>query len=214
MANAKLPVLSLVALALVAPSVGAQETARPMLTLREAIERADLVQPSVVQALTQVRTADARILAAKGAWLPNLTATSSGGEFFSESPRLDPIAGGLTVGGKTSPSMNNSVSSSLELFDGFRRSAESKAARANRNAMEANLSDARFQQQLTTTNGFFDVLAAQQLVRVRKASVGRAQEQLKVSVSRLRAGAGIRSDSLGSLVTLGTAQLQLIDAQT
>ncbi len=74
--------------------------------------------------------------------------------------------------------------------------------------------DARFQQALTTTNQFFDALAAAQLVRVREASVRRAEEQLKVSVAKLRAGSATRSDSLRSLVTLGNARLDLIQAQT
>ena len=74
--------------------------------------------------------------------------------------------------------------------------------------------ESRFQQELVTTNQFFDVLAATQLVRAREAGVRRADEQLKVSVARLRAGAAIRSDSLRALVTLGTARVQLINAET
>ena len=42
----------------------------------------------------------------------------------------------------------------------------------------------------------------------------RAEEQLKVSVAKLRAGSATRSDSLRSFVTLGTARLDLIQAQT
>jgi outer membrane protein TolC len=49
---------------------------------------------------------------------------------------------------------------------------------------------------------------------VREASVRRAEEQLKVSVAKLRAGSATRSDSLRSLVTLGNARLELIDSQT
>jgi outer membrane protein TolC len=86
------------------------------------------------------------------------------------------------------------------------------AARANQTAAEASLVDARFQQALTTTNQFFDALAAAQLVGVREASVRRAEEQLKVSVNKLRAGSATRSDSLRSLVTLGNARLELIRA--
>jgi outer membrane protein len=48
---------------------------------------------------------------------------------------------------------------------------------------------------------------------VREASVRRAEEQLKVSVNKLHAGSATRSDSLRSLVTLGTAQLNLIQSQ-
>ena len=50
-------------------------------------------------------------------------------------------------------------------------------------------------------------------VHVREASVRRAEEQLKVSVAKLRAGSATRSDSLRSLVTLGNARLQLVNAQ-
>jgi outer membrane protein TolC len=49
---------------------------------------------------------------------------------------------------------------------------------------------------------------------VREASVHRAEEQLKVSVAKLQAGSATRSDSLRSLVTLGGARLDLIQAQT
>src|SRR5690606_7773372 len=80
-------------------------------------------------------------------------------------------------------------------------------------AAEASLVDARFQQALVTTNVFFDALAANELLRVREASVRRAEEQLKVSVAKLRAGTATRSDSLRSLVTLGNAQLALLQGQ-
>ena len=83
----------------------------------------------------------------------------------------------------------------------------SRSARANRESAVESFEDARFQQELTTTNQFFDALAAVQLVRVREASVRRADEQLKVAIARLRAGAAIRSDSLRSLVTLGNVRL-------
>ena len=102
----------------------------------------------------------------------------------------------------------------MDLFTGFRRGAESRAARANQSAAEASLVDARFQQALTTTNQFLDALAAQQLVRVRETSVRRAEEQLKTAVAKLRAGSATRSDSLRSLVTLGSARLELIRAGT
>jgi outer membrane protein TolC len=89
-----------------------------------------------------------------------------------------------------------------------------RAARANENAADASLVDARFQQALTTTNQFLDALAAAQLLRVRETSVRRAEEQLKVSVAKLRAGSATRSDSLRSLVTLGNARLDQLTTQT
>jgi outer membrane protein len=105
------------------------------------------------------------------------------------------------------------VRSSLTLFDGFQRSADTRSARASETAADASLVNAQYQQRLTTTNQFLDARAAAELVGVRQASVERAEEQLKVSINKLNAGSATRSDSLRSRVTLGTAQLQLVQAQ-
>jgi outer membrane protein len=207
----------LAALLLLPAALAAQTTGpapAPAVTLTDAIRLAEKVQPRVVQAEGNVRTADARVRSAKGAFLPNLNLNSSGNESFSQGPaRIDPATGQL-VNANTNRSFSTSLSASVDLFTGFRRGADVKAATSTRDANAAALVDARFQQALTTTNQFFDALAGQQLLRVREASVRRAEEQLKVSVARLKAGSATRSDSLRSRVTLGNAQLQLIQAQT
>jgi outer membrane protein TolC len=124
------------------------------------------------------------------------------------------VTGQLISGNTSNRSLSTSLSASVDLFTGFRRGAEMSAARATQSAAEASLVDARFQQALATTNQFLDALAAQQLVRVRETSVRRAEEQLKTSIAKLRAGSATRSDSLRSRVTLGNAQLDLIRAGT
>ena len=199
------------ALSLAAPAA-AQERA---VTLTEAIRLAERTQPGVIQAQSGIRTAAARRRNALGSYLPSVTATSQASEFFSEgASRIDPVTGQLTTGNSSNRSLSTSLSASVDLFTGFRRGAEMRAARAGQTAAEAGLVDARFQQALTTTNQFFDALAAAQLMRVREASVRRAEEQLKVSINKLRAGSATRSDSLRSRVTLGNTRLELIRATT
>ena len=186
-----------------------------VVTLPDAIRLAERTQPSMVQAQAGVRTAAAQRRNAWGAFLPSLTAGSSASEFFSEgAARVDPITGQLTSGNNTNRSVSTSLSASVDLFTGFRRGAELQAAKAGQVQADASLVDTRFQQALATTNVFFDALSAAQLVGVREASVRRAEEQLKVSVSKLHAGSATRSDSLRSLVTLGSARLDLIQSQT
>jgi outer membrane protein len=186
-----------------------------VVTLPEAIRLAERTQPSMVQAQAGVRTAAAQHRNAWGAFLPSLTAGSSASEFFSEgASRVDPVTGQLTSGNSTNRSLSTSLSASVDLFTGFRRGAELQAAKAGQVEADASLVDTRFQQALATTNVFFDALSAAQLVSVREASVRRADEQLKVSVSKLHAGSATRSDSLRSLVTLGSARLDLIQSQT
>jgi outer membrane protein len=185
------------------------------ITLAEAIRLAERVQPSVIQAAADVRTAGARQRSAWGAYLPTLSASSSASDFFSEgTSRIDPITGQLTSGNSSNRSLSTSLSASIDLFTGFRRGAERRAARAEGAAADASLVDARFEQALTTTDQFLDALAAAQLLRVSETSVRRAEEQLKVSVAKLRAGSATRSDSLRSLVNLGNARLAQITAQT
>ena len=205
------PLLLLLTCAAAAP-LAAQERS---ITLPDALRAAERVQPRMVQAEADVRTAGARRRSAWGAYLPSLTASSAASDFFSEgASRIDPITGQLTTGNSSNRSVSTSLSASVDLFTGFRRGAEMGAARAGEAAASASLVDARFQQALATTNQFLDALAARQLVGVREASVRRAEEQLKVAVAKLRAGTATRSDSLRSLVTLGSARLELIGAGT
>ncbi len=184
-------------------------------TLAEAIKLAERTQPGVVQAEADIQTAAAQRRSSWGAFLPTVSANSSASDFFSEgASRIDPITGQVLSGNSTNRSLNASLRASVDVFTGFRRGAEMNAAQAGENQAAAGLVDARFQQALATTNQFFDALSASQLVGVREASVRRAQEQLKVSVAKLHAGSATRSDSLRSLVNLGSAQLDLIQART
>lgn len=177
-------------LVLVSTLAGAPLAAQDhVVTLPDAIRLAERTQPGVIQAAGQVRTAAAERRSAWGNFLPSLTASSSGSEFFSEgASRVDPVTGQLTSGNSSNRSFNSSLSASVDLFTGFRRGAELQAAKAGQAQADASLVDARFQQALTTTNQFFDALSAAQLVGVREASVRRAEEQLKVSVAKLHAG--------------------------
>src|SRR6185295_6424605 len=181
----------------------------------EALRLAQRSQPSVIQAEGQVQTAAAQRRSAWGAFLPSLSASSSASDFFSQGAyRIDPLTGQVLSGNTTNRSLNATLRASVDLFTGFRRGADLKAARAEQSQAEAGLVDAKFAQDLATTNQFFDALSAAQLVSVRESSVRRAEEQLKVSVAKLQAGSATRSDSLRSLVTLGNTQLDLITTQT
>lgn len=204
--------LLLLGLAGLAPRLWGQAR---VVTLADAIRLSERVQPRMVRASGDLETAAAQRRSAWGAYLPSLTASSSASSFSSEGPsRIDPVTGQLLSGNSSNRSLSTSLSASVDLFTGFRRGAEGRAARASETAAEASFVDARFQQALTTTNQFLDALAAQQLVRVRESSARRAEEQLKTSIAKLRAGSATRSDSLRSLVTLGNARLELIRAGT
>jgi outer membrane protein len=187
----------------------------PSITLDEAIRRAQQIQPQVVQARGSARTAEAQVRSAKGEYLPDLTASSTGSTIASEGPtRLNPVTNQLLSGNQTATSVRFGVSSSVDLFTGFRRGADRRAAKATREAADAGLVDAQSQVTLAATQQFLEALAAEQLVRVREASVAMAEEQLSTSIAKLRVGSATRSDSLRSLVSLGTARGDLVTQQS
>ncbi|MGE0353672.1 MAG: TolC family protein [Gemmatimonadales bacterium] len=205
----------LTATTLAAGSAAAQQEQRPAVTLEEAIRLSERVTPGVIQAQGSVRNAGAQLRAAYGSFLPSINANSSGGYSFSEGiSRTDPITGQVISGNSSSKSLSMGLSASVDLFTGFRRGADIRAAKAQGTAADAGLVNARFQSRLNTTTEFFNALYASHLLAVRRASVRRAEEQLKVSIAKLQNGTATRSDSLRSLVNLGNTRLQLVDAET
>ena len=203
------------AAALLLPAALMAQVDRPGVRLEEAILMAERVQPSMVQARTSINNAMARQRVTKGAFLPSLSFSTNGNTSFSEgSSRVDQASGQVISGDTRTTSFGGSISTGIDLFTGFRRGADRKAADAQYQAAEASLTNVTYQQKLTTTNQFYDVVAAEQLLGVRQASLVRAQEQFNVAVTRLRAGAGTTSDSLRSVVTMGQARLAVITTET
>ena len=185
----------------------------PGITLQDAIQRAQMAPPSVVSAQGAVQRAGAQYRSSWGAYSPSLSFNSSFGTSYSNGPsRVNQITGEVMSGESYAKSISNGVSASVDLFTGFRRGAQMDAARATEAAADAGLLDAQAQATLSAKQLFYGVLTASDLVRVRQASLRRAEEQLSVSVAKLRAGSATRSDSLRSLVNLGNAQLQLLQA--
>ncbi len=186
----------------------------PEVTLQEAITLANRVQPSVVQAQAAIRNAEAQRLVTVGNWLPNLNATSGFGYFYAEgSGRVDPITGQFIGADQETQTLNLGVSTSWDVFTGFRRKNDTQAAKAGVSAAQASFANATYQQRFTTTLQFFTALAGREIVAVREQSVRRAEEQLKAAVARLHAGTATRSDSLRSVVTLGNTQVARSQAQ-
>ncbi len=179
-------------------------------TLAEAVRRALDVVPAMVQARGTARNASAGLRAATGAFFPSVStggsATRAGGSRLNQ-------ATNQIVTAPTNSTYSGSLSLSLPLFDGFQRIADRNAAAATEDAADAGLVNQRFQVTLSTKQVFFTALANEELVRVADAQVRRAQQQLQISVEKLRAGSATRSDSLRSTVDYGNARISLLQAR-
>lgn len=177
-------------------------------TLPDAIQRALLVQPAMVQARGDERNAGAGRRSSLGAFLPTVTTNASA----SRSNQAFRIQGDTT----TYPAVytySGGLTASVDLFAGFRRLANLRNASATLDAAGAGVVNQRFQVTLQTKQAFYNALATEELVRVAQSQVRRAQQQLQISVEKLRAGSATRSDSLRSTVDYGNARIALLQAQ-
>jgi len=162
----------------------------------------------MVQARGGQRLAGAQSRSAFGAFLPSVSTGASASR--SNVGRID-----QTTGQPVPPeySYTGSLNASFEVFDGFRRFANLRAASANSDAAGAEVVNQRFLVTLATKEIFYNAIATEELVRVADAQVKRAQQQLQISVEKLRAGSATRSDSLRSTVEYGNARIVLLQAQ-
>lgn len=209
MIGARVGVLAGIASTLFATGMAAQQT-QLEISLAEAVRRALDVQPAMVQARGDQRNAGAGQRSAVGAFLPTITA--SGSSNLASASRYNAATGQIvTVPSNTSYS--GSLGLSLDLFDGFQRLANKRAAAAAQDAADAGLVNQRYQVTATTAQLFFTALANEELVRVAEAQLQRAKEELQIAVNKFQVGAATRSDTLTATVDFGNAQLALLGAQ-
>ena len=202
-----------IASALVSTGIAAQQKpavqpAQLQVSLAEAVRRALDVLPEMVQARGAVRNAGASGRTAWGAFLPTVTTSASASR--SNQDRFDPASTQRLPPGY---SYSGGLTASLDLFDGFRRLANVRAASAGEDAAGAGLVNQRYQTTLVTQQAFFAAIANEDLVRVGEAQLQRAKEELQISVNKFQAGAATRSDTLTATVDLGNAQVSLLQAR-
>lgn len=204
-------------LSLVAPAAAVAQSAslvatdslRPI-SLTEAVSLAQRNSPAAVQARGQRRTASSAIRSAYGAFIPSLS--MSMGQTKQGGQRFDPLRGPVTQ--SASPwQYSLGLSSGLEVFDGGRRFAQLRAARADEDAAEANDVSQRFNIALQVKREYANVLAARESESAARAQLEQAEAQLRASVARVQAGAATMSDSLRSVIQVGNARLALLTAQ-
>jgi len=203
------------ALVLVPAFLGAQapitiEGARAI-PLKDAVTLAQQNALGAVQARGQVRTAESSVRAARAALFPSLNLTmgqvNQSGDRFDSQGRLVPYLAPQPW------SYSTGISSTVNLFDGGRRLNEIRRTRSDVGAAEANEVSQQFNVSLQVKTQYYDILAARESEAAARAQLEQAQEQLKASIARTRAGVATLSDSLRSVVAVGNAQLALITAR-
>ena len=185
----------------------AEQPAQLQVSLAEAVRRALDVQPIMVRARGDATNAGWQKRGAVGAFLPTVLFSSSAFRQNTESN----VNGFLASAGTYQ--FNTSLSASVDLFTGFQRLANYRNADATQDAADAEVVNQRYLVSAATAQLFYTSLANEELVRVAKAQLERAKEELQISVNKFQAGAATRSDTLTATVDLGNARLALLQGQ-
>jgi outer membrane protein len=143
------------------------------------------------------------------AFLPTFSVSAGtnhqSGDRFDTQGNLVPFTGNPT-------NYSTGLSSSLQLFDGGRRFFDVKRTKADVDAAEAGETASKYQVALQVKQQYYNILAARESQSAAQAQIDQAQQQLRSSSLRLRAGAATVSDSLRSVVALGNARLSMLTA--
>ena len=197
--------------ALSAQAMSDSLVARPI-ALRDAVALAEQNGLAAIQSRGQVRNAQSAVRSARGALLPSLNISLN--QTNTSGDQLDPITGVVTARRATRPwNYSTGLNSSVNLFDGGRRLNEVKRARFDVSAAEANEVSQKYSLALQVKTQYYAILAAREAESAAQAQLQQAQEQLKTSILRTRAGVVTLSDSLRSVIAVGNAQLALITAR-
>lgn len=202
---------ALVALVL-APAAGhAQDAPRErVITLDQAVELAQRHNPALAQRVGTVQNAQSAERVQIGTYLPSLSLSS--GASLSSTERFNPQTN-TTVSG-SSDSYSAGLSASLDVFTAGRRGAQLRQARASTDAAEAAVIEQRFAVALQAKQAFFNVLRADELIRLSEARVERARQAGAAAERRMAVGSGTRSDVLRTQLELNQARQALLQAQS
>ena len=204
-------------------AVSAQQITATPLTIRQAVENALKIYPSVTVSQEQVNAAAAAIDLARTAYLPHVDgiaqvnrATSNNVFGLLLPQAVVPSISGPVFGSNDFGTVWGSAVGGLvtwEPFDFGFRGANVSAAKASRTRAEATLKRTEFEVSVATADAYLTLAAAQETVRTAQAGVDRS-EVLQRSVralvdAQLRPGA----DASMTEAELAIARTQLAEAE-
>ncbi|MEO7085344.1 MAG: TolC family protein [Gemmatimonadaceae bacterium] len=203
----------LILVLLAAPVVlGAQQmtdnSPRPV-SLAEAVKLAKENNVSAITAANSVRSAQLTIRSNKAQLYPSLSL--SAGQNKSIGDRIGP--GQTLIPAASNWAYSTGISLQQTLFDGGKAFADTRTARANVVAAQANEIASDFGIVFNVKSQYNNILAAQESDAAARAQLLVAQQQLDISIAKVNAGAANVADSLNSVVLVGTAQIAILTAQ-
>lgn len=202
-------------IALLAPGALAAQSASPRpaaqrstLLLEEAISLARRNNPAHLSTINNRRTADAAVRSAQGQLLPSADASLNAQR--QQGGRQ--IFGGTTLG--ASSDVNQS---SYQIGIGYRLNRATfitpRLQRANRDAVEADITGSAELLRANVTQQYLSVLQAQDRASLQDTLLVAAQSQLVLAKARSLVGSGTQLDVSRAEVAVGQQQVQVLQAR-
>ncbi len=187
------------------------------LTLDDAVNIALQRNSTLQKNINAIKSYESDLLASYGSLIPSLSATGNWGWSRSEDE-----GGSLNIAGFVIPlpatttesrNYSASVNASWTLFDGLANFAS--ISQSKNNLESAKLSLERLKQGIIfqTTQFYYDVINAQQLLKVREDNLKWNQKSLETITERNRLGAVTLADVYAQQVRTGNAELEVIRAK-
>lgn len=219
----RLLLLSAAMTMLLSQSAFAGETVE--LNLEDAMERAFKTNPAITIAGYERDSARASYNAARSSrWISisGSHVTQRGGNddnsyskagYTIDNGAIEQVPAGLNLGKGIGNSHSNTLSASMPIYTGGKLSGTIKKAKAGYLYSEQGLQKAYNDMRSTVTNGYFDMLQADNMQKLGRESVDRLADHLKNVEAQYEVGVVAKVDVLRSQVELANAKQSLIKAE-
>lgn len=196
--------------------IAAPIAAQKKLTLQEAVSIALQKNTALIKTSNNIESARAQVKSAYGNLLPNLNVSTSWGwtRTDGKSVLLNEFNQPTEIS-NTSQSRSYSVRAGggVDLFDGLANYANISQKEDNLEAARLDLAKMKQDIVYQTTDLYYTILNAEEMMKVREENVKYNQKFLETVQERNRLGAVAIADVYSQQVQLGNAELLLIQAQ-
>ncbi len=209
--------LAALALAIASPVATAQDNP---LSLADCYRLAEQNQPDLATAEAEVQVAEAHIRERRSPYFPHLSFGASHNQQtynYAPTPGTAPSTFNLLSHGESwsnSPYYYTGLNFTQNIYDFGLTRGSVERGKAELAQAQQNRDRVRQQTLLNVRNGYFSVLAAQQLVQVRQTTVKDQSKHLEQIQSFFQVGRVPKIDMTRQEVQLANAQLDLVQAQS
>jgi|GEM_PF-1579437 len=184
------------------------------LSLQQAMAAAEENNPQYRRALTEIGTAEAEVRRARGAFLPEVSASlqvggsynrrlTGEGQFGEVVPRDEP----LII--KGSDTRQNIGLNALNLYDGGQRRRDLRAARAGQLVVGARVGTEQVRVRAEVARRYWESVRTDRVIRLEEALLGSARDRVAVTQALVRVGVRGPLDVLGAEVAVAEQEQAL-----